>query len=154
LLKSRYGRVRDVASYWVSGDIDSFTLRQEEDVTPPTLSIAATPDTLWPPNGNTIPVTVEGTITDSESGVETDRVTYTVKDEYGLIQPSGYVTLKADGSYAFTIDLQASRNATDNNGRQYKITVSAKDNAGDTRSADAFVIVPQNQRQGRSIASR
>ena len=65
---------------------------------------------------------------------------------------SGIITLGANGSYAFTVYLQASRNATDANGRQYIITVSAQDNEGNTGSADTMVTVPHDQ--GGSRAAR
>ena len=40
--------------------------------------------------------------------------------------------LGAGGSYSFTVILQASRNGNDMDGRQYSITVSAKDFAGNS----------------------
>ena len=118
---------------------------QPSDTTPPALTITATPDTLWPPNGRLILVTITGIITDAGAGVDTDRVTYAVKDEYGSVQPSGHVSVKADGTYAYTIALQASRNGNDRDGREYIITVYAKDNAGNTGSATTRVIVPHDQ---------
>jgi len=63
-------------------------------------------------------------------------------DEYGQIQPSGNLTLDADGRYAFTVVLQASRNGTDRDGRRYTITVSANDQAGNRGDALTLVIVP------------
>ena len=80
-----------------------------QDVTPPAITITATPDTLWQPNGKLVPVTVSGTITDAGSGVDANRVTYAVTDTYGRVQPSGKVTLRPDGSYSFTIQLLASQ---------------------------------------------
>ena len=53
--------------------------------------------------------------------------------------------MRSDGSYAFPIPLQASRNDNDRDGREYIITVYAKDNAGNTGSAATHVIVPHNQ---------
>jgi hypothetical protein len=124
------------------------------DTTPPALTIAATPETLWPPNGKLVPVTIAGTIIDAGSGVNASTATYTVTDEYSSVQPSGHITLGSNGSYAFPIQLQASRNGNDKNGRQYIITVSAHDNAGNTGSAATSVIVPHDQGQGGSIAAR
>jgi hypothetical protein len=118
---------------------------QPTDTTPPTISITATPQTLWPPNGKLVPVLVSGTITDTDSGVDLKTVAYAVTDEYGLIQPSRAVAVAADGSYTFTIHLQASRNGNDRDGREYIITVYAEDNAGNTGSKDTKVIVPHDQ---------
>jgi hypothetical protein len=122
-------------------------LGQQEDVTPPAITIAATPETLWPPNGKMVPVTIAGTITDAGSGVNASTATYAVTDEYGLVQPSGHITLVSNGSYSFTIQLQASRNGNDTDGRQYIITMSAQDLVGNKGSAAAGVIVPHDQGQ-------
>jgi hypothetical protein len=120
---------------------------QAEDVTPPVITVSATPKTLWPPNGRMVPVTISGTITDAGSGVNASTATYTVIDEYGLIQPSGHFTiLDANGNYAFTIQLQASRNGNDQDGRHYTIIVSAQDNEGNQGSKSAVVTVPHDQR--------
>jgi hypothetical protein len=118
---------------------------QEEDVTPPTISVFATPKTLWPPNGKMVPVTISGTITDMGSGIDPSKTAYAVTDEYGLIQPSGNITLDASGNYSFTISLQASRKGNDIDGRQYTITVSAKDNDGNQGSKSTVVTVPHDQ---------
>ncbi len=115
------------------------------DQTPPVVTIAAAPATLWPPNGNMVPVTISGSINDATSGVDTGRLAFAVTDEYGIVQPSGSVTLAPDGSYSFTILLQASRRDDDFDGRQYTIVVSATDNAGNTGSASTVVTVPHDQ---------
>jgi hypothetical protein len=120
-------------------------LGQREDVTPPAITIAATPETLWPPNGKLVPVTVSGTITDAGSGVKPSTAAYVVTDEYGQVQPKGSVTLRADESYSFTIQLQASRNGGDQDGRHYTITVRAQDDTGNTGAASTVVIVPHDQ---------
>jgi hypothetical protein len=114
--------------------------------------VSATPETLWPPNGKLVPVTIVTTVTDAGSGVDPGTPTYTVEDEYGSVQPTGSLTLGADGRYTATIPLQASRRGNDKDGRQYTITVSAHDLAGNEGSAATSVIVPHNQ--GRSLAAR
>ena len=103
------------------------------------------PATLWPPNGKLVPVTVSGTITDADSGVDANRVTYAVKDEYRLVQPRGPITLGGNGSYSFRILLQASRKGNDKDGRQYIVTISALDNAGNQGSDATGVTVPHDQ---------
>ena len=70
---------------------------------------------------------------------------FAVIDEYGSVQPQGPVSLGAGGSYSFKILLQASRNDNDQNGRQYKITVSARDYAGNQASSATVVTVPHDQ---------
>ena len=115
------------------------------DTTPPAVSVSPRPSTLWPPNGQMISVTVSGTITDSGSGVDPTKVSFSVVDEYGSVQPSGPVSLGSGGKYSFTISLQASREGGDKNGRQYTITVSARDLAGNLGSASTTVNVLHDQ---------
>jgi uncharacterized delta-60 repeat protein len=120
------------------------------DTIPPAITVSAGPATLWPPNGKLVPVTVSGTITDNEpggSGVNASSAAYVVADEYGQVQPSGSIMLGADGRYAFTIALQASRDENDQDGRHYVIIVSAKDNAGNLGASSTIVTVPHDQGQ-------
>jgi len=131
----------------VKNPVAEVTTQVVADTTPPVLTISATPETLWPPDGKMVPVTISGTMTDSQSGVNASTATYAVTDKYGLIQPSGKVTLGSNGSYTFTIQLQASRDGNDKDGRQYIITVNAQDNAGNKGSAATGVTVPHDQGQ-------
>jgi len=135
----------------IVGFFDGFTgthgfVATPVDTTPPAITVAASPATLWPPNGKLVTVTVSGTIIDESggSGVQAGSAAYQVTDEYGQPQPSGDVTLKADGSYAFTVPLQASRRGNDPDGRHYTITVSATDKAGNPGMGSATVTVPRN----------
>jgi probable HAF family extracellular repeat protein len=115
------------------------------DTTPPAITVSASPTTLWPPNGQLVSVTVSGTITDAGVGVNANSAAYMVEDEYERVHPSGPITLGENGSYSFTIQLEASRNGNDKNGRQYTITISANDNAGNPGSAATGVTVPHDQ---------
>jgi hypothetical protein len=115
------------------------------DKTPPVITASANPATLWPPNGKMVPVTISGTVADSLSGVNASTATFAVKDAYGLVQPSGPVSLASNGSYSFTIPLEAKRAGQDKNGRLYTIMVSAQDNAGNAASTTTTVIVPHDQ---------
>ena len=119
---------------------------QAEDVTPPVITVSATPKTLWPPNGRMVSVTISGTIKDAESGVNASTAAYAVTDEYGLIQPSGPIHVEMDGSYTFTIQLQASRRGNDQDGREYVISISAQDNEGNQGSNSTIVTVPRDRR--------
>jgi hypothetical protein len=115
------------------------------DHTPPTITIAANPSQLLPPDGRMVPVTISGTMTDNQSGVNNSTAAFAVTDEYGQIQPSGPITVGSNGSYSFVINLQASRNGNDHDGRQYTIAVSVKDNAGNLSTAMTTVVVPHDQ---------
>jgi len=108
----------------------------------PVITVSASPATLAPPNGRLVTVAVSGAITDGANGSGVQASTYQVTDEYGQIQPSGNLTLGADGSYAFTVVLAASRDGNDQDGRHYTIAVSANDKAGNLGMASTLVTVP------------
>jgi hypothetical protein len=115
------------------------------DKTPPVTTVSASPSVLWPPNGGMVKVTVSGTMADSLSGVDSRTPSFVVTDAYGIVQPSGPVSLASNGTYSFTISLEARRDGQDENGRLYTIVVSAQDNAGNVGSSTTTVIVPHDQ---------
>jgi hypothetical protein len=113
----------------------------------PKIIVGATPSILWPPNGKLVTVTVSGSIRDEAggSGVDADSTDFFVVDQYHRVQPTGSVTLAGDGSYSFTVQLEASRDGNDPNGRRYTIAVNASDNAGNGCEATAYVTVPHDR---------
>jgi hypothetical protein len=92
-----------------------------------------------------VKVTVSGTMADNLSGVDPRTPSFVVTDAYGIVQPSGPVSLASNGTYSFTISLEARRDGQDENGRLYTIVVSAQDNAGNVGSSTTTVIVPHDQ---------
>jgi glycosidase len=116
------------------------------DLTPPAVSISATPSRVWPPKGRRVSVAVSGAITDNLSGIDPSTPAFSVHDEHGNIQPSGPLSLGSGGTYSFAISLQGSRRGNDKDGRQYTITVSAKDLAGNPGSASTVVTVLHDRR--------
>ncbi|MDQ3812688.1 MAG: chitobiase/beta-hexosaminidase C-terminal domain-containing protein, partial [Armatimonadota bacterium] len=114
------------------------TLTMQIDATSPVVTVTATPASLKAQN-KLLPVTLAGKITDLLSGVDATSATYSVVDEYNVVKPSGSITLKADGTYSFSIQLDAKRNSTDKDGRAYTITVSARDRAGNQGAASIIV---------------
>lgn len=112
---------------------------------PPSVSCAATPSSLWPPNGKSVVVTVSGVVTPGTQTIPPSGTTYAVTDEYGQVQPTGNITLGAGGSYSFGVSLIAARNGNDRDGRAYTIVVSATDNIGNVGSCSAVVTVPHDQ---------
>jgi FG-GAP-like repeat/FG-GAP repeat len=126
-------------------DSISVFLQPVLDTTPPAITLTVSPKTLWPPNGKREPVTISGTITDTGSGVNAKSAAYSVKDEYGRVQPAGAIALGPDGKFSFAVLLQTSRLGNDLDGRRYTITVRAKDNAGNGASKTRVVTVPHDQ---------
>jgi hypothetical protein len=125
-----------------------FTITQGSrplDATPPLVTCAANPKTLWPANGKPVVVTVSGTIIDSTSGVDTSSLKFSVKDEYGVVQPTGTFSLGTGGNFSFSVSLIAGRNGNDNDGRTYQISATGKDNAGNPGSCSTTSTVPHDQ---------
>lgn len=114
------------------------------DSTVPVVTASANPSTLWPPNHKFVAVTVTGHVSDASGGVPT-TVSYHVIDSYGQVEPSGTARVNRNGNYSFVVELQASRLGQDKNGRQYTIVVKATDEADNTGSATALVVVPHDQ---------
>jgi hypothetical protein len=123
----------------------SKTVAVDIDSTPPTITVTASPSMLWPPNGSLVPDTVSGVVSDGLSGVDLRTLNFKVIDSYGLVLPTGGVTLSSAGGYSFTVNLEARRRGTDLAGRQYQIVVSGMDKAGNTASASTVVTVPHDQ---------
>lgn len=70
------------------------------------------------------------------SGIGT--VTFSVMDEYGIIQPS-------ISNFNATIQLEASREGSDEDGRLYTISAVASDAAGNITTTSTTVLVPHDQ---------
>jgi len=117
-----------------AGNVEALqTVPVNVDRARPAASIRATPSLLKPANGRMVPVVVSGSASDALSGVASTA--FTVADEYGLVQPA----LSAFGQ---TILLQASRKASDRDGRVYTISVRVTDLAGNVTTASTRVTVP------------
>lgn len=102
------------------------------DTIAPVVTAAANPATAGK-SPRPVTVTISGSATDGPSGVSSAR--FNVIDEYGVTQPSGPVTVQANGSYSFTLTLPATKNGSDKDGHLYTIVVSASDQAGNSGSA-------------------
>lgn len=114
------------------------TLTVKIDKTPPTLNVSAYPNMLWPPNHKMVDIAIGGGASDNLSGVAS--VVFNVTDEYGLVQPaiSGFDT---------GVALEAWRDGTDKDGRQYTIKAVATDAAGNKSIASTVILVPHDQRE-------
>lgn len=113
--------------------------------TPPVVSCTTNPTTLWPPNGKSVLVTISGTVTAGTQTISASGTTFAVTDKYGQDQPSGSITLAADGTYYFTIPLIAARDGSDLDGRTYTVNVTATDVIGNVGSCAAAVTIPHDQ---------
>jgi len=90
-------------------------------------------------------VSVEGSGADAVSGLAS--VTYVVTDEYGAplgIDPRALSGNSAEWAEALTVE--ASRAGDDLDGRLYRVTATLTDQAGNTSTAAADIVVPHDQR--------
>jgi len=104
------------------------------DKTPPDVSIDANPKEIWPPNGKMVDVAITGFAKDNYLFSKT----FTVRDEYDLIEPT-------ISDFGATIQLEAKRNGSDKDGRRYIIKAVAEDLAGNIAENQTQVIVPHDQ---------
>jgi outer membrane protein assembly factor BamB len=128
--------------YWSTDNVNNMepphSLVIKIDTVVPIVTAAASPATA-PKGPKPINVTISGSATDALSGISS--ASYSVIDEYGATQPSGPVTVQANGSYSFVLSLPANRPGNDKNGHLYTIVVTATDQAGNTRTATTTVVI-------------
>jgi N-acetylmuramoyl-L-alanine amidase len=115
---------------------ESGIILPETDNTPPSIIISASPSLLWPPNHKMIKVSINGSATDTGSGIAS--ITFSVDDEYNLIEP----TLTG---FDQIIQLEAWRYGYDMDGRTYTITATATDHLGNVATTSIVVLVPHDQ---------
>jgi outer membrane protein assembly factor BamB len=104
----------------------------------PVVTATASPSTAKK-SPHPVTVTISGSVTDGTS--DAGSASYSVLDEYGVTQPSGAVTLQANGNYSFTLSLPATKNGPDKDGHLYTITVRGFDQAGNSATATATVSI-------------
>ena len=138
-------RAEDLAGNQAAARV-SVAVLNKRDETPPRLTLTTLQDTMLPPNGKMVAVSFSGTAFDDVSTIRT--VWFTVRDEYGRVQPAGY-TVVQNGRFFITTFVEASRRGHDADGRQYVLTVTASDAAGNRTSATGGAIVIHDRRSAR-----
>ena len=115
------------------------------DKTAPALSLGATPDRIWPANNQPFEVSLAGNASDAASGLA--AVSYVVTDEYGapLSIPARALS-GASAAWAEALTVEASRRGGDRDGRLYRVTATVTDQAGNTATAAADIVVPHDRR--------
>lgn len=104
------------------------------DKTEPQIVLNSDTQSLWPPNGKMTDVNISGFSKD----INLKDTSFQIDDEYQLIQPK--ITM-----YNQKIQLQASREETDEDGRIYRITAFAEDFAGNIGKTVLEILVPHDQ---------
>ena len=122
------------------------TLVVKIDKTAPTLTLSADPTVIWPPNGQTVNVTLSGTGADAVSGLSS--VEYAVTDEYGSPLAIPVRALAgASASWADSLAVEARREGGDADGRVYRVVATLRDAAGNTTTQTVSVVVSHDRRK-------
>ncbi|MDQ3666779.1 MAG: family 10 glycosylhydrolase [Acidobacteriota bacterium] len=114
------------------------------DTTAPAITLTATPSKVWPPNGQTVNVAINGTGADLVSGLAS--VSYVVTDEYGL--PLGIPVRALSGNsseWSESLGVEAHRRGTDKDGRLYVVVATITDLAGNTANVSTNILVSHDQ---------
>jgi hypothetical protein len=128
----------DLAGNTAAGSIDGIDI----DLTPPTLTCAATPSVLWPPDHALVPVTTDVRLTDALSGPAAFVLTGADSSE-----PGAAVDVVAWELGVADVDggLRADRLGT-GPGRTYALAYRGADKADNTSTCTATVTVPHDRR--------
>jgi probable HAF family extracellular repeat protein len=112
----------------------------ERDTIAPVITAAsANPAVLWPPNGQSVPVSIEAAATDNVDPAPVCRVTQVSVAEDGVPQPGAQADAQITG--ALTVTLRARR--TGGTDRTYSIAIGCSDSSGNTSTTTTTVTVPR-----------
>jgi len=113
------------------------------DVTPPTLTVALTPSSLWPPNHKMVAIQAEITVQDDQDPSPAVKLVSLTCNETS--DPARDIAGAAYGTDDRTFSVRAERTGQRKEGRVYTVTYSATDAGGNTTTATATVTVPHDQ---------
>ncbi|HZT77299.1 MAG TPA: hypothetical protein VFA27_11615 [Vicinamibacterales bacterium] len=111
------------------------------DVTPPTLSVTLSPDSLWPPNGKLWPIVATIRVADDLDPAPTVSLVSITSNEP---LDGGDIVGATFGADDRSFSLSAAR-AGNGHGRVYTVTYRATDAAGNSTVATATVTVPHDR---------
>ncbi len=115
------------------------------DTTPPAiLSLAATPNTLWPADHSMVPIAIAIATEDICDAAPTWRILAVASSEPVTGKGAGNTAPDWQITGDHTLTLRAER-CGPNNGRIYTIAIAVTDASGNTATADILVTVPHDQ---------
>ncbi len=91
-------------------------------------------------------VTITGNVA-SVSGVAS--LTYAVSDEYGKSTGSGAVTPSSNGDFSFTVNVLSKVKKNDSDGRNYTVTLTSVDMAGNSSTSTVNVVIHRPSDKGK-----
>jgi hypothetical protein len=112
---------------------------------PPELSVELNPNSIWPPNKKMVPIEAKITVKDDKDTSPTVKlVSVTCNDGCNIAKD---IANAKTGIDTRKFSVRASRLGKQKNGREYTVTYSATDSAGNVATAAAVVKVPHDQRK-------
>ena len=113
------------------------------DTISPTLSPVASQNILWPPNHKMVPVTIQANAADN-SGIPAQLAVSIAcnESENGATYWTSPVIDQSTGTISLSLMADRFGNGF---GRQYTISITAKDDVGNTSTANVKIIVPHDQ---------
>ncbi len=120
--------------------------RASADTTPPTLTVTATPETIWPPNHAMRAVEVAAQAADDKDPNPVVRLLAVTCDD-GCVAAEDIAGAEL-GSDDRAFELRAERQGQ-GSGRTYTITYSATEASGNEATAVTTVVVPHDQGKGK-----
>jgi virginiamycin B lyase len=134
----------DTVNQIICGSVTSFSpfaIFQPQCVTPPSLSVSLSPNTLWPPNNKLVPIRASVIATDvCDPNPSVSLVSITANEALAPGDISGATC----GTDDLSFELAATRSGS-GNGRIYTVTYGVTDHLGHTAAASATVTVPHDQ---------
>jgi hypothetical protein len=116
------------------------------DTTPPVISsVSATPNVLWPPNGQMVPVAINVSAIDL-SDLVACGITRVTSSESALVKGAGRTATDWTITGPLTLLLRAERSGR-STGRTYTIGFTCSDPSGNVATGTATVLVPHDQRK-------
>jgi hypothetical protein len=114
------------------------------DAVPPVFeSVRASPDVLWPPNHEMVPVTVTASVADAVDPSPITRILSVSSNEAADGSGDGHTDADWQITGLLTVDLRAERSGK-GSGRVYTITVESRDRSGNASIKTVTVAVPHN----------
>lgn len=111
----------------------------------PEVTIASVePKVIWPPDGGMAQVVVNGAV-QMPDGCVLGEAGYAIEDEYSLLSAVLKMPVAANGSFSVVMPLEAMRRGHDKDGRHYRITFYARNEAGTGSSPGQIIVVPHDQ---------
>ena len=134
----RTGIATDLAGNQASATVSNINI----DKTPPTLTCAAKPNVLWPPNNKLVPVNIAVSLNDSLSGAAGFQLVGVSSNEPD--SGAGDIIAWRIGTASTSGELRATRLGS-GTGRIYSLPYSGFDKAGNAATCVSTVTVPHDQ---------